>query len=287
MNTILRLALGLLVLAAIAAAGCTDSSGPTDDPRHVKDGGAPVVDTKKTLFDKNIFFETKGDRHRVILSAHVVKREGGPLELFLCRAVSKEQPSSKEHESILSADVEPLQVHMALRRAGAKAGGTVRFEPKFRPPSGTTIKVTVLYQKKGLEITAPAQSWVRDLKTQKEMTYDWVFAGSQLFPNPLDDKAPPTYYANQDGEGTLLTLVNFESAVMDLPINSLKGWNNQEYEPFTERIPPEGTAVSVILEPVLRVRIAVQGHLSQGRGGRAGGNASRIFLHFAVRRASG
>src|SRR5712692_2057118 len=99
MSTILRLAPGLLLLTAIAA-GCTDSSGPTPDSRRVTDDGKVTDDSKvveggkKSLFDKNLYFETQGDKRRVIISAAVAQREG-ISEFFLCRT------NSKEYESIL------------------------------------------------------------------------------------------------------------------------------------------------------------------------------------------
>ena len=65
--------------------------------------------------------------------------------------------------------------------AGAEAGSPVQFAPKYRPATGTTIKVTLALRGEGQaghgagpevgqERRRPARSWTRD----------WVFAGSQL-----------------------------------------------------------------------------------------------------------
>jgi hypothetical protein len=231
----------------VIAAGCADTVSPTHDARRVIDAGKATDDRKvveggkKSLFDKNLYFETQGDKRRVIISAAVAQREGFS-EFFLCRA------NTKEYESILVADVDPQKVHEALLATGAKTGSPVQFEPKFRPPEGTVIKVTLQWESNGRRLTAPAQSWLRDKKTQQEMACDWVFAGSMLVDNPLDLKRPKTYLANV--EGIILTLGNLESAVLDVSIRSAKQRANQEFEPFTEHIPPQGTKVSVILEPV-------------------------------------
>jgi hypothetical protein len=242
MKSLFRLSLGLVVLTVLAVAGCMDSSSPSGSPRDVD---TPTVsdEAKKALFDKNIYFETQGGRRRVIISATVCRR-AGLLELFMCRT------QSKEHESILVADVNPVKVHEALIAAKAEAGSTVQFEPKLQAPTGTRIRVTVQYEKDGRRISAPAQSWVRDVKTEKELSTDWVFAGGRFLEDPLDAKRPKTYAANIQSEGTLICLANFESAVLDVPFPAAKGWANHEFEPITERIPPLDTKVSVILEPM-------------------------------------
>jgi len=240
MNPLIRLALGLVLLVAVAA-GCSRTAGPLGGP----DPGdkSPVVEEgKKSLFAKNIFFETKGDKRYVIISAAVAHQPGQFCEYFLCRK------DTKEYESALVADVEPLRVHEALLAAGAKSGSPVQFQPKFRPPQGAKIKVTLQWEDNGRRKSVPAQSWLRDRKTQHEMACDWVFAGSSFEPNPLDTKGAPTYLANLDG--IVMTLANFQTAVLDVSIASAAQRELQEFEAFDEHIPPVGTKVSVILEPV-------------------------------------
>jgi hypothetical protein len=70
-----------------------------------------------------------------------------------------------------------------------------------------------------------------------------------FFEDRFDPKAPPIYAAN---DGDVICVANFESAMMDLPIASSADNDALDFEAFTERIPPEGTSVVVILEPVLR-----------------------------------
>src|SRR5205807_3887545 len=131
-------------------------------------------------------------RRRVLVAAVVCLREG-PLEQLLCRK------NTKEHEAVLSADVDARDIHTALVAARAEPGSPVRFEPTYRPARGTTIKVSVQYEEKGKQVTVPARSWVKNLKTGKELDTDWVFAGSRLVENPLD-KDKPKYYLANDGD---------------------------------------------------------------------------------------
>jgi hypothetical protein len=197
---------------------------------------------KRAELGKHIVLETQGGQRRVRVQAVVCLREG-VLEQLLCRK------NTKEHEAILAADIDARQLHLALLAAGAKAGSPVKYEPKYTPASGTTIKVTLEYQKDGKTVSVPGQDWVRDSKTRKTMPYPWVFAGSVLYPNPDDPKQPPFYAAN---DGDVICVSNFPDAMLDLPVNSPKDWDaGRLFEAFTERIPPLQTAVSVILEPAV------------------------------------
>jgi hypothetical protein len=188
---------------------------------------------------KNVVLETQGDQRRVRIDAEVCFREG-PLELLLCRKFTK------EHEAVLAADIDARVVHAALEVAGAKAGSPVRYEPKYQPAHGTTIQVTLEYEQGGKTVRVPAQQWIRDERTRKEMSHPWVFAGSRFFADPENPKQP-IYTANG---GDVICVSNFPDAMLDLPIHSPQEDANRLYEAFTERIPPLGTKVTVILEPV-------------------------------------
>jgi len=192
---------------------------------------------------KNIVLEIPAkptEPRRVRIAAEVCFREG-PLELLMCRK------NTKEHEAILAADVDGRQIHTALLAAGAKAGSSVKFAPKYEPAKGSKILVSVEFTKDGKTVTVPARQWVRDMKSRKELGIDWVFGGSQFFPDPEDKKKPPLYAANG---GDLICVSNFETAMLDLPIQSTQLDAELQFEAFTERIPALGTKVTVILEPV-------------------------------------
>jgi hypothetical protein len=197
---------------------------------------------KKIEVGKNVWLETEGDKRRVVVNAVVCNRDCSWLEHLLCRRLTK------EHEAILAADVDAANIHLALLLAGAEPGSPIKFVPKFRPAHGTVIKVFVQYQHKGQTVTVPAQKWVRYIKTQTELRSDWVFAGSRLVrlsSKPLG----PAYYTANDGD--VFCVANFETALLDLPFASSSSGDELLFETFTERIPPEGTAILVILEPVL------------------------------------
>jgi hypothetical protein len=235
---------GVALVTIILLPACAEQPGnpapPSEKPPPAQPQ-APTAPVKRADVGKHIVLETQGDTRRVRVAAEVCFREGA-LEMLLCRK------NTKEHESVLNADIDARQLHLALLAAGAKPGSPVKYEPKYTPASGTTIKVTLEYQKDGKIVTVPGQDWVRDAKTRKAMTEHWVFAGSVFFPNQDDPKQPPLYAANG---GDVICVSNFPDAMLDLPVNSPQDDAERLFEAFTERIPPIGTAVCLILEPVL------------------------------------
>ena len=187
----------------------------------------------------NVLLEIQGKRRRVLVNATVCLRQG-QLEQLLCRK------NTKEHEAILSAAVDARKIHEALLLAGATEGSPVQYQPAYRPPTGQTIKVILEYKQEGKVVSVPARSWVKNSKTGKELDIDWVFAGSRLVADPFD-KNKKIYLAN---DGDVICVSNFETALLDLPIRSSADNSELAYEAFTDRIPPAGTPVTIILEPV-------------------------------------
>jgi hypothetical protein len=221
---------GLLWAYLAAETGAPPAAAPLPEPKP-----------RRTELARNLFLEVQGDKRRVILKGEVCLREGPQLEGLICRKMTK------EHEYVLHVDVDASKVHAALIAAGAKPGSPVKFEPRYTPAHGSTIKITLEYQKDGKLFRVPAQEWVLDGKTNKALQDDWVFGGSMLVPDPEDSKKPPIYLANH---GDVVCVCNMESAMLDLPVRSPKKFEDRVYKPFTERIPPLDTPVDIILEPV-------------------------------------
>jgi len=190
---------------------------------------------------KNIILETQGDKRRVLIKSEVCLREG-LLEQLLTRK------RTKEHEAILAADIDARDLHLALTIAGAEPGKVVQFRPKLVAPSGTPIKITLEYQKDGKTVRVDAKEWIRNIKTKKDFPTDWVFAGSTLIPDPLDNNKLPFYAAN---DGDVIAIVNFEGSCLDVPFLNTKDNDDLAYEAHTQRIPALKTPVTLILEPVI------------------------------------
>jgi len=224
-------------LKLAAATSEVNSQGNSDSSST----GEKPADSKKVEMGRNVWLEVQGEKRRVFVRAEVCLREG-MLEHLMCRR------RTKEHEAILTADVDARDIHKALILAKATPGTTVRYKDDGTvvTPTGTKIKITLTYKDRDKTVSIPGRDWIRDINTKKSLQVDWVFAGSQFLETEKDK--PPLYAANA---GDVICVSNFEGAMLDLPINSSKNNADLEFEAFTERIPPLGTAVTVILEPVL------------------------------------
>lgn len=211
----------------------------------------PPTAGKRTPLNKQgtLFLEVlPNDERRVVILSEVCLRKG-PLELLLCRK------QTKEHEAILHADVNAKDVHAALEVCRAKPGSPVKYVEDGKgnyqmvPPHGTTIRVWLEIEREaGKWETLNARQWIRNVRTGKELDRDWVFAGSALWTDPDDPEKKVHYLANN---GNLISVANFTDSMMDLPFASSKANAELIFECWTDRIPPLGTKVYVVLEPVL------------------------------------
>jgi hypothetical protein len=238
MKTIPRLsAVGFILLLALpfGVVGCSrDEPAPPPPPTH--------SEVKKSELGKHVWLETEGPHRRVRVDASVALRQGEySLEFLLSKKF-------KEYESILVTTADAQVIHTALVAAGAEPGSPARFDPQFRPPTGSRIKITLEYEEKGKLRSVPAGSWIRDKDSKKELNADWVFAGSRLWPNPDGEDKPKLYAAN--GDGAYVCVINGPTAMIDLTVRSLGALEARSFEPFTEHIPELGTPVTVIFEPI-------------------------------------
>ena len=177
---------------------------------------------------------------RVVMVGKVCLRQG-QLEMFAC------PEGTKEHESVLSVPVEAANVHAALLAVGAEAGRPVQFQPRYQAATGTQIDVALYWtDEEGKRRSAWAQEWVQDANTGKALIHPWVFAGSGFWVDEQTGKR--SYLANQ---GEMICVSNFSSAMLDLPIESSDKAGQLSFDAFTERIPPLGTKVTIVLKPVL------------------------------------
>jgi len=208
------------------------------------DLGPPLVDNAKELTRLHPDFPVWVDRKnkRVVVLGAVCSREC-PLELFACLR------TSKDYESVVSVRGRASFVHAGLLAVGAESGSPVQFRPTYVPARGTEIEVTVVWKDANGKVqTARAQDWVREVKTKKAISHPWVFGGSGIRKDP--ETGEKAYYADLTGD--LICVSNFASAMLDLPIKSTESDAELMFETFTERIPPRGTPVTLILTPKLK-----------------------------------
>lgn len=230
-------------LACLARAAETPSPTEATKPERpsapaaagAKEEASGIVRMTK---DYDLWIDPK--RKLVIVDGQVCLREG-QLEMFAC------PKGSKEHESIVSVNCKPQFVHAALEAIGAQAGKPVSFDPAYRPASGPIVEVYVLWQDEaGKKNRVRAQEWIKELKSDKAMAHPWVFVGSGFW---TDETTGQRYY-QADG-GDFICVSNFPSAMLDLPVASSQSNDGLLFAAWTERIPPLGTKVRLVLIPQL------------------------------------
>jgi len=189
------------------------------------------------LSERNdVWLDTK--RKAVVVDGQVCLR-AGQLEMFAC------PKGTKEHESVVSLNCMAEEVHAGLLAAGAKPGSPVSFNPDYKAASGPIVDVYVLWKDaQGAKHQARAQDWIKNTKTGKPMSYDWVFAGSGFWKDP--ETGLEHYRANG---GDFICVSNFPTAMLDLPIESSQANTDLMFEALSDNIPPKGTKVRVVLIP--------------------------------------
>lgn len=236
-KTIRSFAIFLLLLPIIDAFGAEETPA-ADTAANTAAETLPNVEDADTLkkLDPQDPIWVSADRKRVVLLGEVCLREG-LLELFACAK------NSKEHESIVTIGVKPYLIHAALLVIGAKKGRPVQYTPEFTPPEGEKIAVHVRWRDSdGTVRDVRAQEWICKADSTEEMSIPWVFTGGSIGKDPNNK----SYYL-ADVTGELIGVSNFAGTILDVPIES--SVNNDEllFEPFTERIPPVGTGVTLVL----------------------------------------
>lgn len=221
--------------ATSPAAASPAATAPSGD--ELPQAGDKVPEYLKRLSPKHdVWLDTK--RKAVVIDGEVCLREG-QLEMFAC------PKGTKEHESIVSLNCLPQDVHAGLLAAGAKTGTPVKFDPKYSPATGDVIDIYVLWRDaKGEKHQVKAQEWIKHAKTEKAMEYDWVFAGSGFW---TDEETGQRHY--QANGGDFICVSNFPTATLDLPVESSQANSELLFHAFTENIPPKGTKVRLVLKP--------------------------------------
>ena len=157
-----------------------------------------------------------------------------------------EQPG-EDHRLVvqrpLRTEARPYHIHTGLLMLGLKPGAGVRYDEqtkKWLPPTGDPVAISLELTRDGHTVREPATTWIRDLKSKKPMPPDWrwVFCGSKLMPDG-------NYAA--DVQLYVVTLVNFDLSMIDVPRLASSSNETLEWEYNPDTVPPKGTKVTLIL----------------------------------------
>lgn len=227
-------ALGRVLAVGQDGKAPADETPPAAEAEKSADEAAPGL--VKLSKKHPVWLDTK--RKAVVMDGEVCLREG-QLEMFAC------PKGTKEHESIVAIDCLPEEVHAGLLAVGAKPGTPVKFDPEYVPATGQVVDVFLLWKDaKGGKHQAKAQDWIKHVKTGKPMQHDFVFAGSGFW---TDEETGKKHY--QANGGDFICVSNFPTAMLDLPVKSSQANADLLFHAYTEKIPPKGTKVRVVLIP--------------------------------------
>lgn len=222
--------------AAIARSPAADARSRQEALERL-DLDKPLVDDpelKRLEPDAPIWIN--GPRKKVVLVGAVCQRES-PLELFACLS------GSKEYESVVAVRARASTLHAALVAIGLEPGAAAQYGDTFTPARGPVVEITLVWKdEQGRRRNARAQDWIRSLKTGKPMNHPFVFVGSRFHEGPDGQRV----YA-ADVTGDLICVTNFPDAVLDIPVQSTDDDASLLFQSFTERIPPRGTPVTLVL----------------------------------------
>jgi hypothetical protein len=203
----------------------TPSTDPTTAPATATAGHLPhiAVDVKK---------------RQVRVDCEVLAVDA-PLEFFCVES------GTSEHESVVRSPAKGSHLHLALLMIGLEPGHPVQYSEsakKWLPPQGPPLHIEMEWQdESGTTRHMPAYRWMRALKTKKEMPpLTWVFTGSRV----MEDG---NYAA--DVTGYLVSVVNFDLTVIDIPQLASSSNELLEWERNPETVPAGGTKATMVITP--------------------------------------
>ena len=188
---------------------------------------------KRMSKDSQLWVDKKN--RKVIVRGAICLREG-LLEMFACPR------NTKEHESIISVHARAYEAHATLLALGIRPGKPMLWMEDYRPVSGPVIDVEVWWMDKGKLIKRRAQDMILNTDTEKPMTADFVFGGSELFKDP--NAKEHSYMADF---GPFINVANQPDAMIDVSIRSSEAAQGSLFAANPKVVPPVNTKVYIVL----------------------------------------
>ena len=219
----------LLLVGLILSLPFVPAHGGKDD----KPGGIKVDKEKRTVTIDAKIAPRKLEH---------LKGEIYPIEVIACWPHPK---GKKAHETVVTFDVKPSEVHKALVELGLKPGKPVMGEAKD-PPQGPEVKVYLEIPDAGEFRRVSIDKALVDKRTGKPFPkVQWRFTGSaEVQPDP--NKKDLAYGA--DTSGTLIVVFPVSDQTVLQTNLTMKEEKYIKLDTNTKLLPPEGTAVRLVLE---------------------------------------
>ena len=159
-------------------------------------------------------------------------------------------PQGSTHESLLTAEIQPTDLHFAMLLLGAKGAGLLAPQPKDAPPvqisgeylrtaprlKGDNLNITLKWKTKvGAEMSAPVEDWLMLAETRKAAPRGpWIYTGSMF-------SADGQFLAQQ--QGVFISVVTNPASLIN---NPRKGNDDDSGWAVNEKaVPPVDTPVEI------------------------------------------
>jgi signal recognition particle subunit SEC65 len=181
---------------------------------------------------------------RIINDPRYKKEDGKPypIEVIASWPFPKGQ---KAHETVVTIDAKPSEIHKALEELGLKPGKPVVGEKE--EPQGPEVKIFLeIPAEEGRGKRIAIEKTLVDPKTNKPMpAVRWRFTGS-VMKQPDPDKDEKVYGA--DLTGTLISIFPVTNETVFQTNLTMKEEKYVKLETNTKLLPKEGTAVKLVIE---------------------------------------
>jgi hypothetical protein len=209
---------------------------------------ALLLTTPLVAADPPAGIKVDGDKKAVVIDAKVAPRklpkfdQVYPIEVVACWPDPK---GKKAHETVVTIDVNPSDVHKALESIGLKPGKPARGEGT--EAAGPEVKVSLEIPDGGGTKKVSIHRFLIDPKTKQPFPKDvkFRFTGSvKTKPDPT--KSDEVYGA--DLTGTLIAIYPVTDETVCQTSLTMKDEKYLKLDVDTTLLPKEGTAVKLIIE---------------------------------------
>lgn len=167
-----------------------------------------------------------------------------PIEVIASWPFPKGQ---KAHETVLTFDAKPSEIHKGLVALGLKPGAPVKGEAP-KPPQGPAVNLFIEFPAEGGEVKKLSiEKVLVDTKTGKNLPkLEWRFTGS--IEKSVDPDKPDVKIYGADATGTLVTIFPVSDETVFQTNLTMKEEKYVKLDTDKKVLPKEGTPVKLIFE---------------------------------------
>jgi hypothetical protein len=171
-----------------------------------------------------------------------LKGEVYPIEVIACWAHPK---GKKAHETVVTFEARPSEIHKAMESLGLKAGKPVMGESDSSPQGPEVQLFIEVTREDGKPRRIPIEKTLIDPKNGKPMPkVKWRFTGSAMT-KPDPNKEESVYGA--DMSGTLIAIFPVTNETVFQTSLTMKEEKYLKLETNTKILPKEGTLVKLVI----------------------------------------